>query len=96
MLSYIDPDRVDDLLKFVSSRFDLSFFFDYEMFNPEDRFGQMMVKNFKLKGCPLIGINKYPMLNDQIARFTNAGFQKTEAYTMAQMYITFYLVITIA
>ena len=59
------------------------------MYNPIDRFGQMMVKNFASKGCPLIGIHKYPHLNDQETRFTNAGFKKTEVFTMAQMYLRF-------
>jgi len=36
---------------------------DYEMFNPNDPFGKMMVKNFELKGCPLIGIFEYPTMD---------------------------------
>lgn len=60
VLSYIDSDRVDDLMGFINQNFSLAFVFDYEMYNPNDRFGQMMVKNFNQRGCPLVGIYKYP------------------------------------
>lgn len=56
VLSYIDADKVDDLLKFIQKEFTFAYFFDYEMYDPNDRFGQMMVKNFSLMGCPLVGI----------------------------------------
>ena len=39
------------------------------MYDPNDRFGQMMVKNFSRMGCPLAGIYKYPNLKDQNKRF---------------------------
>ena len=44
------------------------------MFNPDDRFGKMMVQNFESRGCPLVGIHKYRTLEDQVKRFENAGF----------------------
>lgn len=65
VLSYIDADRVDDFVAYLNKKFNLAFLFDYEMYNPHDRFGQLMVKNFDLRGCPLIGIHKYPELKDQ-------------------------------
>ena len=60
VLSYINSDKVDELIGFINKTFNLAFVFDYEMYNPNDRFGQMMVKNFDKRGCPLIGIYKYP------------------------------------
>jgi len=57
------------------------------MYNPNDRFGQLMVKNFQQRGCPLIGIYKYPNIGDQHIRYTKANFKSTEVYTMLQMYI---------
>jgi len=30
---------------------------DYEMFGPNDRFGKMMIKNFKQRGIELVGID---------------------------------------
>ncbi len=55
------------------------------MYNPNDRFGKLMVKNFDLRGCPLVGIHKYPNLEDQHLRYTNAGYKNTEVFTMLQM-----------
>ena len=87
MLSYIDSDRVDQLVRFMGGHFDLAFFFDYEMYNPNDRFGQLMVKNFNQMGCPLVGIYKYPNLEDQHKRYTEAGWHRCEVFTMKDMYL---------
>jgi hypothetical protein len=85
VLSYIDADRVDELMSYISKSFNLAFVFDYEMYNPNDRFGQLMVKNFELRGCPLVGIYKYPELSNQQERYAHAGFKRTEVYTMQQV-----------
>jgi hypothetical protein len=47
------------------------------MYDPNDRFGQMMVKNFTSMGCPLVGIYKYPNLKDQFTRFEECGWKST-------------------
>lgn len=86
VLSYIDADKVDELLQHVRKSFALAFVFDYEMYNPHDRFGQMMVKNFKERNCPLVGMEKYPLFEDQKKRYESAGFKSTEVLTMLQMY----------
>jgi len=57
------------LLNFIKKEFSFAYLFDYEMYDPNDRFGQMMVKNFTSMGCPLVGIYKYPNLKDQFTRF---------------------------
>lgn len=82
MLSYIEADKVDALMGYINQNFDLAFVFDYEMYNPNDRFGQMMVKNFDMRGCPLVGINKYPLLCNQEERYVKNNFKKTEVFTM--------------
>lgn len=56
------------------------------MYDPNDRFGQMMVKNFNTMGCPLVGIYKYPNLKDQSIRFEHCGWKSTECLTMARIY----------
>lgn len=86
VLSYINADKVDDLISYIRKQFNLAFLFDYEMYNPSDRFGQMMVKNFNERGCPLVGINKYASFNSQHERYQNAGWQRTEVYTMKDVY----------
>ena len=85
VLSYINADRVDDLMGFINQNFNLGFVFDYEMYNPNDRFGQMMVKNFDNRGCPLVGIYKYQEIRHQHERYTKNGFKNTEVYTMKEV-----------
>ena len=74
------------MLKFIKKEFSFAYLFDYEMYDPNDRFGQMMVKNFNMMGCPLVGIYKYPNLKDQFTRFENCGWKATECLTMAKIY----------
>jgi hypothetical protein len=53
VMAYITPPEIDALLKFLIEKFENFQFMDYEMFNGQDRFGKMMVKNFQERGCPL-------------------------------------------
>lgn len=87
VLSYIDSDAVDRLLKYITNTYSLCWLFDYEMYNPNDRFGKMMVQNFEMRGCPLTGIYKYPNLEDQRTRFQITGFHENsiELDTMKNM-----------
>lgn len=85
-MSYIDADKVDGLLNYIRKNFRLAFVFDYEMYQPNDRFGQMMVKNFHRMGCDLVGIYKYPEIKDQTTRFETCGFKATYCQTMARIY----------
>ena len=82
------------MLKFISTHFDLGFFLSYEMFNPTDRFGEMMLKNFADRGIPLVGMDKYPLLEDQRTRYLQAGFKDVEVYTMLKMCVCVYLATT--
>lgn len=43
MLAYIKGEFVDKLLKTIYDKFDFCIFMDYEMYNPNDPFGKMMV-----------------------------------------------------
>ena len=56
VLAYLEPEETAMLLKFLVERFENFQFLDYEMFNGQDRFGKMMVYNFKERGCPIIVI----------------------------------------
>ncbi len=44
------------------------------MFNPDDAFGKMMVKNFKSRGIPLFSINFFQNLKKITKSFTGLGF----------------------
>ena len=47
VMVYLEPESVKELIKFISNKFKMTIFMDYEMFNPMSNFGKMMVKNFK-------------------------------------------------
>jgi hypothetical protein len=49
VLTYIEGSKIDNLLKYLSDKFENLIFVTYEMFNPYDSFGKMMVKNFQVK-----------------------------------------------
>ncbi|EER01021.1 leucine carboxyl methyltransferase, putative, partial [Perkinsus marinus ATCC 50983] len=46
----------------------------YEQCNPDDPFGRVMMENLKGRGCPLIGLGKYPTVQSQCERYESLGF----------------------
>jgi len=58
----------------------------YEQFNPNDRFGKVMVDNLMRRGCPLLSIHDYPTLESQRQRYLQRGWQKASAADMNQVY----------
>jgi O-methyltransferase involved in polyketide biosynthesis len=48
VLTYIHTDATNVLLENISKWFEKLTFLNYEMFNPNDSFGKMMVKNFEV------------------------------------------------
>ena len=44
---------------------------NFEMINPDDQFGRMMVSNLEDRGCELLGIKDCPDINSQIKRMQN-------------------------
>lgn len=80
-LIYVDPDAVDDIIKFAAS-LKSSGFISYGMIKPDDQFGKMMIQNFNSFGAPLKGINKYPTVQSHIDRFKKAGYGKVKSGDM--------------
>ena len=79
---YIEPESINNLFQFITGTFPQTFFMDYEMFNPNDRFGEMMVRNFKLRGIDLKGIHDYPDLKSIEKRYRDCGYGDVEIYDM--------------
>jgi len=76
----------------VSSYFtsDLSFI-NYEIINPNDKFGQMMVENLENRGCQLLGIHECPSIESQKERMqklleAEGVSVKTECIAMNKLY----------
>lgn len=69
---------------------DLSFI-NYEMINPQDKFGQMMVENLENRGCQLLGIHECPSIESQKERMqklleAEGVTVKTECIPMNTLY----------
>ena len=51
VLVYLEGKYTDKLIEVMANNFKILFLLDYEMFNPNDNFGKMMVKNFEVPIC---------------------------------------------
>jgi [phosphatase 2A protein]-leucine-carboxy methyltransferase len=80
-LIYVDPAAVDAIIRFAAG-LKSSGFISYGMIKPDDRFGQLMVQNFKSIGAPLKGIGQYPSVQSHRDRLLAAGYAKVKAVDM--------------
>lgn len=88
VLIYLPPDSITSILSFLSSHFtaDLAIMC-YEMINPHDAFGRMMLENLEDRGCKLQGIHACPSEGAQVARLKeHAGMTVAECYNMSVVY----------
>ena len=58
----------------------------YDMFNPSDRFGQVMLRNLRDRGITVPGFTQFPTLDDQITRLTNNGWETASCISMLQAF----------
>jgi tRNA wybutosine-synthesizing protein 4 len=56
VLCYLDADNAKNLIGWTSKFFEEVSFLNYEMVNPNDKFGQMMIENLEARGCNLLSI----------------------------------------
>lgn len=68
VLVYMEPQNCANLLSWLSSHFASSVFINYEQVNMNDRFGDVMLNNLRLRGCSLAGVEACITLDTQIAR----------------------------
>ncbi|CAD8080398.1 unnamed protein product [Paramecium primaurelia] len=85
VLTYINSESTNRLLDGLTKWFPHLTFLNYEMFNPNDQFGKMMVQNFEYRGCPLVGIDAFPSLQAHKDRL-NTWFNYVEIYDMKTLY----------
>ncbi|CAD8099933.1 unnamed protein product [Paramecium sonneborni] len=85
VLTYIKTDATNRLLDGLTKWFPQLTFLNYEMFNPSDQFGKMMVRNFEFRGCPLVGIEAFPSLQAHKDRLTQ-WFNYVEIHDMKTLY----------
>lgn len=54
--------------------------------NPDDAFGQQMMLNLELRGCPLLGLAQCKDLAAQKERLAACGWSRTEARSLDDIY----------
>eukprot|EP00658_Telonema_sp_P-2_P044393 TRINITY_DN32265_c0_g1_i2.p1 TRINITY_DN32265_c0_g1~~TRINITY_DN32265_c0_g1_i2.p1 ORF type:complete len:257 (+),score=79.50 TRINITY_DN32265_c0_g1_i2:112-882(+) len=80
VLVYLDPQEAAAVLQWVADSFDSAGLGLYEQVNPGTRFGNMMVKNLEMRGCPLRGI--LSSIDSQAHRLLDLGWLHADAKDM--------------
>ena len=85
MLAYIEKPYIERFIDYVTKAFDCPCLLDYDMVNPNDPFGKMMVYNFKQRGVPLVGMDFFDSLAAVRGHLESRGYQ-AELADMRTMY----------
>lgn len=85
VLAYIDQQSIEAFLTWTVKAFDCLALLDYDMVNPNDPFGKMMVYNFKQRGIPLIGMDFFESLAKVKQSLESRGLA-VEIASMRDMY----------
>ncbi|XP_041347659.1 leucine carboxyl methyltransferase 1-like isoform X2 [Gigantopelta aegis] len=86
VLVYIEPEKCEKLIRWISDNFPTAFFLNYEQVNMGDRFGQIMIENLKVRNCLLLGNSACQSLDTQAQRFLTQGWDGAEATPMTTVY----------
>lgn len=87
-MAYIEPQHIQALVQFLAASFPLLAMLDYDMVNPHDPFGKMMMQNFKLRGIPLKGMDFFSSLAGIKNHYEQLGFA-VEIHSMRDMYYSY-------
>ena len=72
---YLSSEEVNDLLSILNKNFNNSILLYYDLINPNDDFGKMMIKNLKnFRGIILPGYKDCPDEKSHIKRISDNGF----------------------
>lgn len=86
VLVYMEPRHSRDLVNFCGKFFETAAILNYEMINPHDALGKVMIENVESRGCKLLGLREIDSLEKEKQRFTDAGFTKVQGVTMLDFY----------
>lgn len=86
VLVYIEGNHVDEDLKWITSNFESVAFINYEQINMNDRFGEVMKQNLRLRQCSLSGVAACQNLDSQRKRFTDNNWDGSQAWDMVEVY----------
>ena len=86
-LMYLPPKSSSAVISWASTFFSSRLaFITYEPFRPEDKYGAMMIKNFRERGCDLLTMKEFPCLKSQKARYEKRGFTDVRVLDMVHIF----------
>ena len=97
LLIYMRAEDTSEVLSWTMDFFGAAgdlVYVNYEMINPNDQFGRMMVENLEARGCQLLGIHSCPNLEAQQQRIADLASSRSktlvhcESLSMSQIYST--------
>ena len=88
VLVYLLPSHSLPLIRYTASAFTGGcYFVSYEQILPHTAFGQTMLHNLQLRGCPLLGLTAYPTLDAHRSRYAEAaGYERWAGWDMLRVY----------
>lgn len=86
VLVYIDLDKTNILLKWISDNFQTALFLNYEQVNMHDKFGEVMIENLKQRDCSLPSVSACASLQSQKSRFIDTGWESADGMEMTHVY----------
>jgi len=87
MLVYLEPETSDALLKALTAHFSGPLILVmYEQVFAHDEYGRGMIDNLRRRGCPLLGLERYPNFDAQKERLERVGFAASAGWTMYEIY----------
>lgn len=86
VLVYVDLDKTNVMLKWISDNFTSAYFINYEQVNMNDKFGDVMIENLRQRECSLPGVAACTSLQTQKSRFTDTGWEGADGMEMTHVY----------
>jgi hypothetical protein len=86
VLPYLYPDSIFGLISRLSSLFQRIAWISYDMFNLQDNFGKVMIRNITGSGVPLPGAAVFPSKNDEIYYFLSKGWDSCQCSSLLELY----------
>lgn len=87
LLCYMHSDEIANLLKLFTNKFENCVFIYYDLINPNDDFGKMMIKNLKsYREISLPSYHDCPDIKSHIERMKNSGFENNFCVDMLDYY----------